>query len=132
MLVNLVDQTILRDMTVTLIAFDLKEAFNNVYAYTLEARLQERRIPGPVRKWIRSFMQERTASVQFNGFKIEVEPLPFAGLAQGSLLSLILFTFYNADLVDQVVDTQGGASAYIDDYFRWRVGKSAEENLDKI
>jgi hypothetical protein len=30
------------------------------------------------------------------------------------------------------VDTQGGASAYIDDYFRWRVGTSAEENLQKI
>ena len=131
-LVNSVDQTILRDMTVTLIAFDLKGAFNNVHAHTLEARLQERRIPGPARKWIRSFMQERTASVQFDGFETEVEPLPFAGLAQGSPLSPILFAFYNADLVDQVVDTQGGASAYIDDYFRWRVGKSAEENLDKI
>ena len=87
-------------MTVTLIAFDLKGAFNNVYAYTLEARLQERRIPGLARKWIRSFIQERIASVQFDGFETEVEPLPFAGLAQGSPLSPILFAFYNADLVD--------------------------------
>ena len=77
-------------------------------------------------------MQERTASVQFDGFETELTALPFAGLAQGSPLSSILFAFYNADLVDQAVDTQGGASAYIDDYFRWTVGKSAEENLDKI
>ncbi|KAJ9481647.1 hypothetical protein VN97_g11822 [Penicillium thymicola] len=34
--------------------------------------------------------------------------------------------------VDQPVDSHGGASAFIDDYFRWRVGSSAEENLAKI
>ncbi|OQD66262.1 hypothetical protein PENANT_c359G11244, partial [Penicillium antarcticum] len=55
-----------------------------------------------------------------------------AGLAQGSPLSPILFAFFNADLVDQPVDSHGGASAFIDDYFRWRVGRSAEENLVKI
>jgi hypothetical protein len=40
-----------------------------------------------------------------------------------------LFAFFNADLVDQPVDSHGGASAFIDDYFRWRVGRPAEENL---
>jgi hypothetical protein len=34
----------------------------------------------------------------------------------------MLFTFFNSDLADQNVDNQGGASAYIDDYFRRRVG----------
>ena len=55
-----------------------------------------------------------------------------AGLAQGSPLSPILFDFFNSDLVDQPVDFKGGASAFIDDYFRWRVGKTAEENIRKI
>ncbi|KAJ5111881.1 hypothetical protein NUU61_001511 [Penicillium alfredii] len=41
-------------------------------------------------------------------------------------------SFFNCDLVDQPVDFHGGASAFIDDYFRWRVGWSAEENLAKI
>jgi hypothetical protein len=99
---------------------------------TLDARLRERRIPVPAREWIRSFTQDRTASIQFDGYETAIEPLLFAGLAQGSPLSQILFAFYNADLVDQPVDTRGGASAYIDDYFRWRVGKPAEENLQKI
>ena len=40
-----------------------------------------------------------------------------------------MFTFFNADLVHQPVDSHGGASAFIDDYFRWRVGRSTEENL---
>ena len=34
--------------------------------------------------------------------------------------------------MDQPVDTRGGASAYIDDYFRWRAGPSAAENIKKL
>jgi ribonuclease HI len=44
----------------------------------------------------------------------------------------ILFGFFNSDLVDQRVNFHGGASAYIDDYFRWRASRSAEENIRKI
>ncbi|KAK9847031.1 Endonuclease/exonuclease/phosphatase [Penicillium brevicompactum] len=63
---------------------------------------------------------------------MEVASLGNAGLAQGSLLSPILFAFFNADLVDQLVTLLGGASAFIDNYFRWRVGRLVEENLAKI
>ena len=63
-------------------------------------------------------MEERYANIIFNGFETETAPLDNAGLAQGSPLSPILFTFFNSDLVDQPVDFRGGASAYIDDYFR--------------
>lgn len=81
---------------------------------------------------IQSFMEGRQASIMFDDFESTREPLENAGLAQGSPLSPILFAFFYADLVDQPVDYQGGASAYIDDYFRWRIGKSAEENIKKI
>jgi hypothetical protein len=47
-------------------------------------------------------------------------------------MSPILFIFFNSDLVDQPVTFQGGESAFIDEYLRWRVGHSAEENLAKI
>jgi hypothetical protein len=75
-------------------------------------------------------MQEREASIKFYDFKTETSPLRTAGLAQGSPLSLILFAFFNSDLVDQLVD-KGGASAFIDDYLYWRAGPSAEENIKK-
>lgn len=77
-------------------------------------------------------MEDRSASIKFDDFETEVAPLENAGLAQGSPLSPILFAFFNSDLVDQQVDTKGGASAYIDDYFRWRAGRSAEENLKNL
>ncbi|KAK9847341.1 Endonuclease/exonuclease/phosphatase [Penicillium brevicompactum] len=69
---------------------------------SLNACLRAREISAIARKWIASFMNDR------------------------------LFAFFNADLVDQPVTLHGGASAFIDDYFRWRVGRSAEEILAKI
>ena len=113
-------------------AFDLTGAFNGVHKVSLDACIRARRIPTVARKWIASFMSNRHASIGFDDFRTEVMPLLNAGLAQGSPLSPILFDFFNSDLVDEPVTFHGGASAFIDDYFRWRVGRSAEENLAKI
>jgi ribonuclease HI len=129
---NAIDQAWYKLGVVTLIAFDLKGAFNGVNKISLDARLRAKGIPAIARKWIASFMSDRFASIGFDDFRTEVALLANAGLAQGSPLSPILFTFFNSDLVDQPVTSRGGASAFIDDYFRWRVGRSAEENLAKI
>jgi ribonuclease HI len=129
---NAIDQAWYKHKVVTLIAFDLKGAFNGVNWVSLDYSLQARGIPMVARKWIASFMSDRYANIGFDDFRTETEPLAHAGLAQGSPLSPILFAFFNADLVDQPVDSHGGASAFIDDYFRWRVGRSAEENLATI
>lgn len=77
-------------------------------------------------------MEVRSASITFDDFETAMEPLENAGLAQGSPLSPVLFAFFNSDLVNQLVNYFGGASAFIDDYFRWRVGRSAEDNIKKI
>ena len=127
-----IDKAWYKHKVVTLIAFDLKGAFNGVNKISLDASLQVRRIPLVARKWIASFISDRHANIGFDDFRTETAPLVNAGLAQGSPLSPILFAFFNADLVDQPVDSQGGASAFIDDYFRWRVGGSVPENLSKI
>jgi Reverse transcriptase (RNA-dependent DNA polymerase) len=81
-------------------AIFLKGVFNGVNKISLDASLRARRIPAIARKWIASFMSDRHASIRFDDFRTETAPLANAGLAQGSPLSLILFTFYNSDLVD--------------------------------
>jgi hypothetical protein len=103
---------------VTLITFDLKGAFNRVHQISLDARLRTKGIPSKARHWIRSFIEDRQVSVIFNDFETGNLPLEHAGLAQESPLSPILFRFYNSDLVDQAVNHNGGASAFIDNYFR--------------
>ncbi|THC88360.1 hypothetical protein EYZ11_012191 [Aspergillus tanneri] len=131
-LANAIDRAWLRSKVVTLVAFDLKGAFNGVNKTSLDARLRAKGIPSKARQWIQSFMDSRKASITFDDFETPILPLENAGLAQGSPLSPILFGFFNSDLVDQPVDYNGGASAFIDDYFRWRTGPSAEANLKKI
>jgi hypothetical protein len=44
-LTNAIDQTWLKDKVVTLMAFDLKDAFNGVNKMTLDLRLKEKGIP---------------------------------------------------------------------------------------
>ncbi|KAK9847083.1 hypothetical protein MYU51_020483 [Penicillium brevicompactum] len=53
-------------------------------------------------------------------------------LAQGSSLSPVLFAFFNSVLVDQPINFHDSVSVFINDYFYWRMGRSAEENLAKI
>ena len=122
----------LKSKVVTLIAFDLKGAFDGVKKISLDTRLYLQGIPSVVRKWIRSFMEVRSASIKFDDFETAMEPLENAGLAQGSPLSPMLFTLFNSDLVDQRVDLHCGASASIDDYFRWRIVGSAADNMKRI
>lgn len=77
-------------------------------------------------------MSDHHASIGFDDFCTEMSPLVNAGLAQGSPLSPILFAVFNLNMVDQPVTYHGGPSAFIDDYFCWRVGCLTEESLVKI
>ncbi|CRL31177.1 RNA-directed DNA polymerase (reverse transcriptase) [Penicillium camemberti] len=113
-------------------AFDLKGAFNGVNKVSLDSCLWVRRILTVVIKWIASFISDRHASIGFNDFRTRATLLANAGLVRGLPLSPILFAFFNSDLVDQPVNSNGGSSAFIDDYFYWCIGPSAEENLAKI
>ncbi|GFG17532.1 putative reverse transcriptase [Aspergillus lentulus] len=131
-LANAIDRAWQQSKVITLIAFDLKGAFNGVKKVSLNARLRAKGIPAIARQWINSFMENRYANITFDDFQTEVSPLENAGLAQGSPLSPILFRFFNSDLVDQPVDYHGGSSTFIDDYFRWRAGPSADDNFKKI
>jgi hypothetical protein len=119
---NAIDRAWYKYKVVTLVAFDLKGVFNGVNKVSLDAYLRARRILTVARRWIASFISDRHASIGFNDFRTDATPLANAGLAQGSPLSPILFT----------VNSHGGVSAFIDNYFRWRVGRLAEENLAKM
>ncbi|KAI3281150.1 hypothetical protein DTO002I6_9949 [Penicillium roqueforti] len=55
-----------------------------------------------------------------------------AGLPQGSPLSPILFLFFNADLVQRQIDSQGGAVAFVDDFTAWVTGSTAQSNREGI
>jgi hypothetical protein len=101
---------------VSLVSFDVKGAYNGVYKDRLLQRLSARGIPSDVVKWIDAFCSGRTATIVVNGQASEAREIAQAGLPQGSPLSPILFLFFNADLVQQRIDQNGGAIAFVNDY----------------
>ncbi|KAM0724078.1 hypothetical protein Q7P37_000258 [Cladosporium fusiforme] len=115
---------------VSLVSFDVKGAYNGVYKDRLLQRLRGRGIPSDLVNWICAFCSERTATIVVNGQVSAVRDLEQAGLPQGSPLSPILFLFFNADLVQQRIDQNGGAIAFVDDYTAWVVGATAAENME--
>jgi hypothetical protein len=66
---------------VTLIAFNLKGAFNRVNKRSLDIQLRAKGIPTIVCSWICSFMEDWLASIIFDDFKSPILPLANAGLA---------------------------------------------------
>jgi hypothetical protein len=117
---------------VSLVSFDVKGAYNGVYKDRLLQRLAARGIPPDLVNWIGAFCSERTATIVVNGQASAVRELEQAGLPQGSPLSPILFLFFNADLVQQRIDQNGGAIAFVDDYTAWVVGTTAAENMVRL
>ncbi|KAI2669704.1 hypothetical protein LCP963914a_9892 [Penicillium roqueforti] len=79
-----------------------------------------------------AFCSEQMATIQINGQVSVVQGLPQAGLPQGSPLSPIIFLFFNADLVQRQIDSQGGAIAFVDDFTAWVTGPTAQSNREGI
>ena len=92
-------------------------------------RIRARGISERWLRWIFAFCLNRLASVVLNRHESNIEELLFSGIPQGSPLSLILFLFYNADLVERQISNVKGAVAFVDDYTSWVTGESAEANL---
>lgn len=116
----------------SLISFDVKGAYNGVCKERLLQRLQARGIPPSLVQWVNAFCTKRTATISVNGDISEKQELVQAGLPQGSPLSPMLFLFFNADLVQHRLDSQGGSIAFVDDYTAWVTGHSAETNQEGL
>ena len=121
-----------RKKVLSLISFDVKGAYNGVDKNTLLNCLRRRRVPEKLVQWIDSFCSARQASITVNTHTTETHPLRQAGLPQGSNLSPVLYTFFNADLVQTPINGNQGAIAFVDDYTAWVVGDMAEQNTRAI
>lgn len=121
-----------RKMVLSLVAFDIKGAFNGVNLSILLHRLRMRRVPEIIVKWVESFCSGRQASIKVNGDETRIQDIEHAGLPQGSPLSPILFLFFNADLIASKGTDREDSVAFIDDYTVWVVGPNPEANTKTI
>ena len=66
--------------------------------------LRQQGLPQAVYNWVSSFMSDRWTILAFDGQKSSAF-LVMTGISQGSSLSLILFLFYNTELLEQCANS---------------------------
>lgn len=100
---------------VSALFLDIEAAFPNAVTDQLLTNLRKRRIPTEFINFVRNLLSNRQTTMVFDDYKsdwIDVNN----GIGQGDPISMILYLFYNADLVDvPAVDRGEAAIAYVDD-----------------
>jgi hypothetical protein len=110
----------------SLLQLDIKGAFDTVNHIRLLHTLQLQGFPLWVVRWVRSFLDGRTASLNFDGESTSPYQIT-AGVPQGSPLSPILFLLYTASLYTQLQDHTGLiAVGFADDLNLLAFGKDTE------
>ncbi|EGU12008.1 Pol-like protein [Rhodotorula toruloides ATCC 204091] len=113
------------------LALDVSKAFPSVQTERLMTNLKSRGLPNPACAWIRSFLSERSCTLQLEGIVSETIEWT-SGLPQGSLLSPILFLTYNAPLLDTCETTTTCGFGWIDDVNVLAWGKTVEEAVSAM
>ncbi len=118
-----------KDGVATLLSEDMTGAFGRVVPAGLLHNIRERRIPEWIEKWVVSYISNKSTTLCMPGYNFDTFPM-HKGIPQGSLLSPILFLFYNANLVDlcnpPTLPVFG--IGLVDDVNPLAYGKSTEEN----
>jgi hypothetical protein len=118
----------------SLLSLDVSGAFDNVAFQRLIHNLCKRRVPEVLIQWIVSFLTNRRTALLLQEGLSEVFKL-LTGIPQGSPLSLILFLFFNADLIDDTHAAFPGkvlVTAYIDDLSIMVWGDSTVQNCRRL
>lgn len=110
---------------------DIEGAFPNADNDQLARNLAARRIPNKLIKFIANMLKDRTTTLKFDDYASEVITLN-NGIGQGDPLSMALYQFYNADLVDIPEDKTKAAEAYVDDAILTATADTFQEAHQKL
>jgi len=93
---------------------DIEGAFPNAVLLQLEHNLRKCQVPRKIIDFICNMLKERVTTLKFNGYTSD--PIIIDnGIGQGNLLSMGIYQYYNADLLDIPSKKDKSAMAYIDD-----------------
>lgn len=116
----------------SLLLLDVSGAFDNVSHARLLHNLRKRRVDERTAKWITSFLSDRHTKIAVDGFTSQ-EYLIKHGHTAGLAPSLILYLFYNADLIDECNrETNTMSTGYIDDVAILVWGNTAAETCSAL
>jgi hypothetical protein len=92
---------------------DVEGVFPNTVPERLAHNLWKRRIPQRYVEFIKHMLEGRTTFLKFNDHTSEAIDID-NGVGQGDPLSMVLYQFYNADILDILSQTEETAIAYMD------------------
>ena len=116
-----------RKKQVTSVLFlDIEGAFPNVVNEKLIANMKRRKVPTKIVRFVENMLQGRMTKLKFDDHelgKITIDN----GIGQGDPLSMALYQYYNADLLDVPQVSNEDAVAYVDNAILIATAKSFEE-----
>ena len=93
---------------------DIEGAFPNAVPSRLEHNLRKRKVPGKIADFIRNMLRRRETVLRFDGYTSQ--PIIIDnGIGQGDPLSMGIYQYYNADILEIPREKGESAIAYVDD-----------------
>ena len=93
---------------------DIEGVFPNAVPSRLEHNLCMQRIPSKIIEFVHKMLKGRVTTLKFDGYTSE--PISIDnGIGQGNPLSMGLYQYYNADLIEVPKDLGESVMAYVDD-----------------
>ena len=103
-----------RKKVVSVLFLDIEGAFPNAVNEKLLRNMKRRRVPTKMIQFTANLLQNRTTRLKFDDFTSEEIHLS-NGIGQGDPILMVLYQFYNADLLDIPNSKNEEAMAYVDD-----------------
>jgi len=95
---------------------DIKGAFLNAVPERLVHNLRKQKIPRKYTNFVSSMLRNRVTTLKFDGYISE--PIFINnGISQGDPLSMVLYQYYNADLLDIPNNKDKDTMAFVDNSF---------------
>lgn len=113
------------------IFIDIAGVFNNIHHERLIYNIRKHRIFIEITRQILLFLSNRTTRIRLNEITTDRIPTP-TGIPQGLLLSLILYIFYNSDLLNIPKREKQLRIGYIDDILYRIQNKTATGNTKEL
>lgn len=117
---------------VSVLFLDIEGAFPNAVNEQLIHNLRSRRVPSKIIRFVTNMLKDRSTRLRFDdhiSLPIDINN----GIGQGDPLSMALYQFYNADLVEIPSDAATEyAAAYVDDAILVAIANSFEEAHERL
>ena len=110
---------------------DIEGAFPNADNGQLTRNLRKRGIPTKLIEFVANMLKDRSTAIKFDDHVSGNFTLN-NGIGQGDPLSMALYQFYNADLLDIPRDEDEAAIAYVDDAILTATASTFQQAHDKL